>query len=492
MVLLTPAEELGLSGLGFDSKVRKVFYSIPPERIAAMTDRMTEQAWRRKMIYLRDGQVEAIRVLLRPIGVMPDQLGYLHYVSLTLLNALKRIPELYLADDRIRRILPLSEPEEKWLRECWGPSQRDYNPVFGRLDAVVDFTSPMWKDTLHFLEPNLSGVGGLHYTPMCEQMLLEVVLPVLQEYDPQLQMEASRDLRELFIQEVIDHLEGIGRPGRNVCFIEARDAASGPEEQEVLAQYFHDRHGMTILHADPSELEVVGGDVHFNGQLVDIAYRDYEMREFLRLEDSGIDISPVRQLFAQNRMVSPMSGDFDHKSCWELLTDPELARKYFSADERQIFRRHVLWTRVLSDRDTMLPDGHVGNLLEFARKAHEELVLKPNRAYGGEGVVMGHLLSAADWESALEQALASDEQWVVQRLAAIPVNEFPVVAPDGSVHVEPFYTVLGFAPTKFGLGIMGRASQKQVVNVAQRGGMCGVLIGRPPTVLHGPGAPLGK
>ncbi len=76
---------------------------------------------------------------------------------------------------------------------------------------------------------------------------------------------------------------------------------------------------------------------------------------------------------------------------------------------------------------------------------------------------------------------------MVQRLASLPVHEFPVVDLDGDVHIEPFYTVMGFAPTKYGLGIVGRASQKQVVNVAQRGGMCGILVGRPPGRLVGPG-----
>jgi hypothetical protein len=38
--------------------------------------------------------------------------------------------------------------------------------------------------------------------------------------------------------------------------------------------------------------------------------------------------------------------------------------------------------------------------------------------------------------------------------------------------------VVGFAPTKYGTSVLGRASQKQVVNVAQRGGMCVVLVGR--------------
>ena len=79
---------------------------------------------------------------------------------------------------------------------------------------------------------------------------------------------------------------------------------------------------------------------------------------------------------------------------------------------------------------------------------------------------------------------------MVQRLARIPVNEFPVVDRDGNVSVEPFYTVMGLAPTKYGLAILGRASQKMVVNVAQRGGMCGVLIGKPLGRLSGPGAPV--
>jgi len=113
--------------------------------------------------------------------------------------------------------------------------------------------------------------------------------------------------------------------------------------------------------------------------------------------------------------------------------------------------------------------------------------LKPNRAFGGQGVAIGHLLTTAEWEYALAAALADSERWVVQRLASIPVSEFPVVGPDGNVHVEPFYTVMGFAATKYGLAILGRASQKQVVNVAQRGGLCAVLTGRPPGGLVGPG-----
>jgi hypothetical protein len=475
--------------LSLDSRVRKAFYALPSEVLANLIRQMTFESRRRRLIYQRDGVEEIIRVLARPTGVMPDQLAYLHFVTLTILNALKRLPEMYLADPEVRAVVPLTEAEDQWLRDAWGPSQRDNNPVIGRLDGVIEFTSPMWKDSLKLIEPNLSGVGGIHLCPTAEQLLIDLVLPVLQRHDPKLVMERGQDLRELFIQELVDHLEAIGRKGHHVCFIEPKYSGTGIDEQAPLAEYYLQRHGLKIMHADPAELYIRDGEVWYEDSPVDIAYRDYEVRDLIALErEEGVNIEPLRMLFRENRIISSLAGDFDHKSAWEILTDPRFG-KYFNPDERQVFRRHILWTRLVFDRRTMLPDGSTGDLLEFIRDEREILVLKPNRSYGGDRVVLGHLVSQPEWEAEIELALADPANpWVVQRLAAIPVSEFPVLDGDGSVHVEPFYLVMGFAPTKFGVAILGRASQKQVVNVAQRGGMCVVLIGRPVGRLIGPDA----
>jgi hypothetical protein len=484
--MLTPAEELGLSGLSLAGRVRSAFYKIPEATVADLLARLREQAFQRHLIYLREGKLDTIRVLPCPVTALPDQLKYIHFVSVTLQNALKRLPDLYMNDPAVRDLLRLLPDEEKWLWDCWGPSQGEVNPLFGRLDAMVDFTSPMWKDSLRFVEPNLSGIGGLHLVPECERLLAAVVLPVLQANDSQLHLEVGQDIRELLMQEVLDHLEAIGRSGRHVCFVDPKYAGSGPDEQEALAQYFQGRYGMAVTHADPRELTLSQGEVCYNGSPVDLVYRDYAVCDLMDLEREGVDVEPMRTLFRQNRVISSIGAEIDQKACWEVLTDPELATKYYSADERQVFRRHVLWTRVLSDRATRLPDGQTGALLDYVRREYETLVLKPNRAYGGEGVLIGPALTRAEWESAVERALADGERWVVQQLASIPVMEFPVVAPDGKVHREPFYVVMGFAPSKYGLAILGRASQKQVVNVAQRGGMCAVMVGRPPSLLSGP------
>jgi hypothetical protein len=484
--MLTPAEELGLSGLALASRVHKAFAAIPQADRAALMRAVREESTRRHLIYLRDGELDTIHVMPCPLVVLPDQLAYLHIASLTLQNAAKRLPEMYLQDPAVRDLLQLTPGEDKWLAECWGPSLRENNPVFGRYDAVIDFTSPMWKNSLRFLEPNLSGIGGLHLVPTTERILVDVVLPVLRGNDPELRLELGADIRDLLIQEVLEQQEFLSRPVHKLAFVEPKYAKSGPDEQEALAQYYHERFGLKVVHADPKELELRDGEVCYGGDPIDLAYRDYPVCDLLDLEATGLNIEPMRVLFRENRIISSIGAELDQKSIFEVLTDRQLTQKYFSADERRFFRRHVLWTRVLSDRRTELPDGKRGELLPYVRREHDTLVLKPNRAYGGQGVVLGGALTQQEWEEAIEKSLADKERWVVQQLASIPVSEFPVVGPDGAVHGEPFYTVMGFAPTKDGLAILGRASQKQVVNVAQRGGMCAVMLGRPTARLVGP------
>jgi hypothetical protein len=486
--MLTPAEEVGLSGLALAVRVRKAFYAIPEEEQVRLLHAIREESIRRHLIYLRDGVSDAIRVLACPLTALPDQLNYIQSVSLTILDALKRLPELYFQDFAVRDVLRLTSEEEQWLWDCWGPSHRENNPVFGRLDAMVDFTVPMWKQSLRFVEPNLSGIGGLHLVPTAEGIVADLVVPALAARDPVLRLEVGTDVRDLLMQEVTEHLEALGRPARNICFVEPKYAGSGPDEQEALVRYFHDRFGTKVQHADPSELTQQDGEVYYQGDAIDLVYRDYPVSDLADLARQGVDVGPMRSLFRQNRVVSSIAAELDQKSCFEILTDKQFTQKYFTAEERQVFRRHVLWTRLLSDRATQLPGGETGPLLDFVRREQETLVLKPNRAFGGEGVVIGPSLPRAEWEKALEKALTDNERWVVQQLAAIPVSEFSVLAPDGRVHAEPFHTVMGFAPSRYGVSVLGRASQKQVVNVAQRGGMCAVLIGHPPGLLHDAGA----
>ncbi|HZJ55431.1 MAG TPA: hypothetical protein VFD38_14930, partial [Myxococcaceae bacterium] len=328
-------------------------------------------------------------------------------------------------------------------------------------------------------EPNLTGVGGLHMLPSAERILEERLGPVLAQVDPGLRLTPGQDIRDLLAGQLLEHLEGLGRPGRRICLIEARWADSGPEEQTFLAEHLHRRFGIEVCHADPAELVLDGDEVLLRGEVVDLGYRDYSVEELRELERRGVDVAPVRVLLAQNRMVSSIAAELEQKSMWEVFTDPMLVDRHFTPGEREVFRRHVPWTRLLRARRTQLADGEVGDLPEYVRAERELLVLKPNRAYGGVGVCIGSQQDQRAWERALDRAMAEPDTWVVQQRVALPVHAFPVLAPDGGVRLHPLHVVLGIAPTEEGLSVTARASEDRVVNVARGGGIAVVMTAHP-------------
>ncbi len=489
--ILSPSESLGLAGVSLDSRTRSAARHISDPTFARIAARLKQDAIDGEVVYEREGVRDAVRIMLRPMLALHDQLTYVHHVCLQLTEALKRLPGLYLNDPAVRAVVRVSEAEERWLSEMWTPAHARNNPIYGRLDAVCDFASQGWQDTLKFMEPNLSGVGGIHFSPLAEQLVMRDVVPTLVAHDPGLIIEMPQDQRDLFVQVMIDHARAIGRPAAQLCFIEPKYEHDGPDEQSALSRYLSERHGLVITHADPRELSLKNGEVWYGDVRVDVAYRDYETRDLLELEkEAGKPLEAMRTLFRENRIVSSIVGDFDHKSGFELLTDPAIAEKYFSPDDVRLFERHVLWTRVVADRKTTLPNRAEGELLDFIRKNRETLVLKPNRAYGGEGVALGASMTQAEWETLLSDAAAKGSDpnlsWVVQAATRLPVVEFPVVGQDGRVYNEPFYAVMGFAPTDNGIGCLCRVSQKQVVNVAQHGGMAALLVAEPPKDLRTP------
>ena len=475
----TPAEEIGLTSRRVGARLRAALLRIPPARMREVTSGIEADARDATLLYLEAGRPREVRILPAPLTLLPEQLRYLHVVALMLHEASSRLLSLWLADPNVRSALPLSHAEETWIRSCWGPAHARGSPVFGRLDAVALLETPQWKSTVKFLEPNLTGIGGLHMLPSAERILGHRLGPLIRQADPRLRLTQGQDMRDLLAGQLLEHLEALGRPGRRICFIEPRWADTGPEEQALLAEHLHRKFGIEVGHADPAELVLDGEEVLLRGAVVDLGYRDYSVEELQELARRGVDVSPVRALLAQNRMVSSIAAEIEQKSMWEVFTDPRLVEQHFTAGEREVFRRHVPWTRLVRERKTQLADGSLGDFPEFIRARRELLVLKPNRGYGGADVCIGAEETQLVWERALDRAMAEPDGWAVQQQVTVPAHEFPMVSPDGAVRLEPFHVVLGIVATKEGLSVTGRASQDRVVNVARGGGIAVVMIAHP-------------
>lgn len=474
--MYTPAEEVGLMGLRLATRVQHALDRVPRDELVEVMRAIRRTAADRHLAYQRDGVTETVRLLPCPLTLRPDQVGYTHYISETVLNCIKRLPDLYLEVPEVHEILRLTPIEDEWLRDCWTPGHREANPVFARLDAVVDYTTAMWKDSIKFMEPNLSGIGGLHIGPTSMEVLAEVAMPAILAQDPSIRLQLADDIRELLLQDLLEHLDATGRPEGQIVLVDPKYATDGPDEPEALAAYYRERHGLPVLHADVSELRLRGDDVFYGDARVDLVYRDASVLDLMDAAAEGADIEPMRVLLRQNRVVSSITAELDQKSCFEVFTDPALAERFLTVEERQVIRRHVLWTRIVSERRTVSPAGERVDLLEYARRERECLVLKPNRMYGGEGVLLGPGATQGEWESAIDRALTDGDRWVVQQVAQIPVKSFHVLDESDRLSVEPFYIVMGFAPSRYSVAMVARASQQSVVNLAQHGGMCAVMV----------------
>src|SRR5215813_13728317 len=144
--VLSPAESLGLSGAALDGRIRRAAHHVSDAIYARVAERLKADALANEMIYERDGVRDAILVMLRPLVAMREQLAYVHHVCLHLLEGVKRFPALYLEDENIRKILAVTPEEDRWFRDIWTPAHLRQNPIYGRLDAVCDFTGALWRD----------------------------------------------------------------------------------------------------------------------------------------------------------------------------------------------------------------------------------------------------------------------------------------------------------------------------------------------------------
>jgi len=84
----------------------------------------------------------------------------------------------------------------------------------------------------------------------------------------------------------------------------------------------------------------------------------------------------------------------------------------FTAEERDILRRHLPWTRFLSP-GVATYRGATGPLPELLLAHREELVLKPVLGYQGQGVSLGRLTPPDTWAKLVRDAVAQGG-WLAQ------------------------------------------------------------------------------
>jgi hypothetical protein len=236
--------------------------------------------------------------------------------------------------------------------------------------------------------------------------------------------------------------------GRSIALAVKRGSIVESDFQ-LLAEHY-EAHGWKALVVDPSELSYDGSRLHARGTPVDAVFRD-ALDELMPTPGGPALVGAVRE-----RKVALMNPLFtaraDDKSLLEALSTP--AR--WDAETTRVLQAHVPWTRVVRDVD----------FSEHLLKEREQLVLKPVDGYGGIDVTLGPFASPAQWQAAVDTALAKPGRFVAQRYCALPRQ--PVHTLEGPADAYVVHS-LWFCPQL--CGAFYRGSQAPVVNVHQGGGL---------------------
>lgn len=446
---------------------------LPASERREMAAAVRAEAFERGVVYYDDDNVaRPTPLLLRPRVLGGNQRSYLHRVTRILEHAYLRLLVLWERDAKVREILPLTERESRWMSELHDPGRQE-EVFFGRFDASTDFGSHDWLKSTQFFEFNPLGAGGTYLAPTVDDVILRHVAPRLRQVAPTLLLEPNDDPRRVMLEVLADHARHLRLKRFHVALCQYKGLQGGVEEFPRNVEFLRAQ-GVEAWHVDPRELRVRDGELFYEDHGIDIVYRDHEVNDLAQHEEAGDDMSGIRFALRNGRCVSSLAGEFDHKSVFELFTTPELVG-HFTALERRVFRQHVPWTRRILAGWTRAPDGERVDLLPWLERERARIVLKPNRSYGGEGILIGREVDAARYRAALDVALAAPGTWVAQAYSPVAEKDFPVIDEAGGLALAEYFSVLGLFASEQRLGILGRASRKKVVNVAQEGGLVAVL-----------------
>ncbi len=455
------------------SDIQKLFEKLPRTTVNRLGRVVHKMAPANGLTYTDEaGKTEIITLTLRPRVVPKKRLLALSPTIRSLDHAFRKIARLYFDHPSVSDLLPFTPRELEWLACLQDPN---YEPghIISRWDANTTFGSPSWKDSFSFFEVNGVGVGGLWYGAASAELALKVITPELQKLNPHFHPHLFHDTRQLLLGSLLGQRKKLRRMRGVMAFEIQKASGSNYVEFERFAKLYQ-KLGHPSIVCEPTDFKLKKGELYARGKQVDVVYRDTTLLELCELEEKGHDMSALREAFRKGQILSSLEGEFDHKSVFEIFTSPDYA-SCFTSKEKRIFKRHILWTRLLSERKTTDSQGKKIDLLPFVYKNQADLVLKPNRLYGGQGVVFGKEMKCLQWEKKIEGGLKEPGEWVIQKLGELKKRSFFRHGKKASQRKD-YYVVSGFFATDKGIGVVGRMSERTVVNVARRGGLTPILF----------------
>jgi uncharacterized circularly permuted ATP-grasp superfamily protein len=376
----------------------------------------------------------------------------------------ERVADAAMASPTMLRQLALSEDEIRLASIDPGYSTTS---TAARADAFI------LPDSLQFAEYNGESPAGAGYSQGLANLFSEEA--VMQRFRQRFDARMYRPIEALLEALVASYREwgGSASPPQ-VAIVDWREVPTF-SEFEILRDAFIAL-GVPAIVCDPRDLEYRGGDgLYASGRRIDLVYRRVLINDMLARED---DCRALLRAYEARAVcvANSLRCKIPHKKAFFAVLTDERQAALFSNSERELIRRHIPWTAMVEDA-AVARDGRTFGLLEHLRANRERFVVKPNDEYGGTGVTLGWETSEAEWDAALQRAVAErDRGWVAQQRIAVRREVFPVCE-NGGVAMRDM--LVDFAPYVFRgrlAGFLTRLSATGLANVTSGGGQVPAFV----------------
>ena len=400
--------------------------------------------------------------VLRPRFITHEQYALVQRACGTVTAAAHRLADAMLEDVALRGDLALTPAEERLIAMHPGYPEAS---AHSRMDTFLTVDGR----SLQFVEYNAESPAAIAYEDLLSDVFEQ--LPAMRRFAERYTL-AKLPARHRLLETLLAAWREFG--GSATPTIAIVDWKGLPTHTEFLLfqQYFRDS-GVEALICSPDDLVFADGRLYAQTEAgrapIDLVYKRVLTSEFLMRYGDAVFEHPLVRAYAAGKvcLVNSFRAKLLHKkSIFAMLTDDRLSDR-FSAEERAAIARHVPWTRLVRPGATSY-GGQQVDLLEFARKNQERLLLKPNDEYGGKGIVIGWETGAGEWQAALAEALQSP--FVLQERVEIAYEDYPAMV-DGQLRIGR--RLVDTDPFLFGAEVHGsltRLSTVTLLNVTAGGG----------------------
>ena len=422
--------------------------------LAVDSAEVLEQQLRRMGLYFGDRPLCSV---LRPRFLSLEAYREIARASALVGRAFERIRLAAMADAGLRAQFGLLDWEEHLVHVS--PGYAAASPT-SRLDA---FYTPE-TGSLKFTEYNAETPAGAAFNDALARAFL--ALPVMQAFQVShvpLPIPSGPGVVDALLRAWTEWRGTREKP--QIVILDWREVPTS-NEFVLFEQEFASR-GIEAFIGDPRDAEFSNGRLTVAGRPVTFIYKRVLIDELITRE--GMD-GPVVQAVKAGAvcMVNSFGCKLLHKKASLAVLSDERQATLLDADERDAVSRHVPWTRVMEERQTLFASATV-ELVPFVAANRERLVLKPNDDYGGKGIVLGWTVDEATWNDAIQTALA--EPYIVQERVTLPSEPWPMVL-DGALHLGD--SMLDTAPFmtdgQIMNGCLTRISTDALLNVSAGGG----------------------